>query len=105
MYTQHEYKCDNKIPVLNHLIIMAEGGVPQTSLTDSDEDGGLQELEKELEKIRDEIRAARRKQDRQQTLRRQIEEAKKELAAITGDTRGINGLFFYCKGGNFNIRA
>ena len=52
------------------------------------EEKGLQELEKELEKIRDEIRAARKKQDRPQALRGQIEEAKKELAAITGDTHG-----------------
>ena len=58
------------------------------------EEKGLQELEKELEKIRDEIRAAHKKQDRPQALRRQIEEAKKELAAITGDTYG-KITFFY----------
>ena len=72
---------------------MAEGGELQLGHSGSDEDRGLQELEKELEEIREEIQTARKKQDRQQTLRRQIEEAKKELAVITGDTRGKITLF------------
>ena len=72
---------------------MAEGGELQLGHSGSDEDRGLQELEKELEEIREEIQVARKKQDRQQTLRRQIKEAKKELAAITGDTRGKVTLF------------
>ena len=66
---------------------MAEGGA-QSGPSDSDVDRGLQELETELEKIQAQIRAARKKQDRQQALRRQIEAAKKELAAITGEDKG-----------------
>ena len=66
---------------------MAESGA-QLDSGDSDEDRGLQELEMELEKIQAQIRAARKRQDRQQTLRRQIEVARKELATITGDEKG-----------------
>ena len=72
---------------------MTEGSELQLGHSGSDEDRGLQELEKELEEIREEIQTARKKQDRQQTLRRQIKEAKKDLAAITGDTRGKITLF------------
>ena len=77
----------NKVTTYKLLQNMAEGGA-QSRPSDSDEDRGLQELEAELEKIQAQIRAARKKQDRQQALRRQIDAAKKELAAITGEERG-----------------
>ena len=40
---------------------MAEGGELQLGHSGSDEDRGLQELEKELEEIREEIQVARKK--------------------------------------------
>lgn len=65
---------------------MATGNTnPATSVQgqfDSDEDTELRELETELEKIQDQIRRARKKQDKKNLLHRQIEAAKKELATL-----------------------
>ena len=63
---------------------MAEGG-SQTCPSDSGEDRSLQELEKELKNIQAQIDTARTKQDKRHEMRKKIEAARKELAAITSE--------------------
>ena len=65
---------------------MAEGYTKPTKngSDDSDDDASLRELKQELEGIQNEIRRARKKQDKEKILRKQIEAAKQELATITG---------------------
>ena len=64
---------------------MAEGYTkPSKTGSDSEDDASLQELKRELEGIQDEIRRARKKQNKEKMLRKEIEAAKQELATITG---------------------
>ena len=69
---------------------MAEGYTkPSKTGSDSEDDASLQELKQELEGIQNEIRRARKKQDKEKLLRIQIEAAKQELATITGRSTSI----------------
>ena len=76
---------------------MAEGYTKPTKSgsDDSDDDASLRELKQELEGVQNEIRRARKKQDKEKMLRKQIEAAKQELATITGMSYDDNTFMHY----------